>query len=178
MYPSIHFRTGDEESLANEFIQLADKRLVKFEIEKLENPHFLDENNILAVHYADSGAQGDAGAVEILYCSQNGLRYLYGNYAYGNLNLDAVIQKLPMLKCLDSRGSFEPPYPFGGKLDIPEGWGHLYMGAMNHLYIRMEVVERVRTFISIVCKNAGSWQAFNAIAWFCGMKITSQNPDN
>ena len=112
----------------------------------------------------------DAGAVEILYLSENGVRVLYGNYAYGSLDLDDVIQKLPMLECLDSRGNFEPPYPFGGKLCIPFGWAYLYMGAMNHLYVREEICDRAEDFINEILKSRQSWLVFDAVSWFCGAK--------
>lgn len=158
------FRWGDEETLARKYAQSDWEP----KCEKLDAPDRLEEARIPAVHFADGGAQGDPGAVEILYRALRGVKVLYGNYAYGNLNLDAVIRKLPMLKSLDSRYSCDLPYPFGGKPDIPEGWRYLYMGAMNHLYVRQEICDRTKVFIRILLENRGSSRAFEAIAWFCG----------
>ncbi len=168
MIPLVSFRSGDEHTLALEYVQMNKANLLTFKCADLSNPGMLHADNILAVHYADGGAQGDAGAVEILYYTQKDVQILYGNYAYGNLNLDAVIILLPMLKSLDSRYCFEPPYPFGGKLDIPVGWKYLYMGAMNHFFVRQEIAERTGEFIKTVIDETGGWEAFNAIAWFCG----------
>lgn len=167
MYTSISFRPGSEEALALEYIRKINN--LRPETEPLEHPEYLEEANILALHYADSGAQGDPGAVEILYRTPRGVKVLYGNYAYGNLNLDAVIRKLPMLKSLDSRRAMTPPYPFGGNLHVPEGWGYLYLGALNHFYARDEVCSHTETFLKTFLSNSDRrWQVFEAIAWYCG----------
>lgn len=168
-YSSIKIRTGHEESLVSEFLRMDDMRQLKLTVLKLDNPDLLEEENILAVHYADSGAQGEAGVVKILYRSRYGVQILRGNYVYGNLNLYAVIQKLPMLSCLNSYGQFDPPYPFGGRLDIPVGWGYLYMGAMNHFFARKEICDKTSSFIkTLLNQGGGSWQVFDAVAWLCG----------
>ena len=87
---------------------------------------------------------------------------------YEKLDLDDVIQVLPMLKCLDSRYSIEPPYPFGGEISVPEGWNYMYMGAMNHLFVKKKIFEEAESFIEFVVRKTGAWEAFNAIAWYCG----------
>ena len=163
----IPFRAGDEKSLAEEFIHLAENRRWRRQSAELKDPASLEEERILAVHYADLGAQGDPGAVEILLRTGEGVQILYGNYAL-DLDLDAVIRKLPMLKCLDSRGSYLPPYPFGGRLEVPSGWAYQYMGAMNHLFVRREIADRSADFVRIIFQNGRGWQMFDAIAWLCG----------
>lgn len=171
-----HMRKGNGESLANTFIDMTQNGRPKLRHTDLVYPHTLDSENILAVHYADGGAQGEAGAVRLLYRTQHGIQILYGNYVYGKLNLSAVIEKLPMLKPLDSRFSgFESlPYPFGGKLEIPDEWRYLYMGAMNHYYVRREISEEASEFIEYFFKNGGAkWFIFEAIAWLYGMEPTS-----
>lgn len=77
--------------------------------------------------------------------------------------------------CLPEREhiSFSPPFPFGGKIDIPEGWEYLYMGAMNHFYVRESIADKSRTFIEIIIKKIGGWEAFDAIAWLCGVQFDS-----
>lgn len=176
---TIPFRTGSEEALAAEFIHVAAQQ--KPIIEKLENPFLLINDNILAVHYADAGAQGDAGAVEILYfSSQTDVKILYGNYAKADLDLDAVIRKLPMLKCLDSRGGLTDnlPYPFGAKLILPSDWGYFYMGALNHFFARNFICDRTGTFIRILANNRRSSRIFDAVAWICGapFQLRPSNP--
>ena len=109
MIPSIRFRSGDEHTLAIEYVRMKQSNLLVDKTVDFPNPLLLNSENILAVHYADGGAQGEAGAVRILYYTQNEVQILYGNYIYGNLNLDAIISILPMLKSLDSRYSFNPP---------------------------------------------------------------------
>jgi len=178
MTSSFSYRTGNNESLASEFVQLANEGSLKFEVTKLKSPIWLIPEDILAVHYADAGAQGDAGAVELLYCSPNGVQVLYGNYAYGDLDLDAVIKLLPMLRCLDTRERFEPPYPFGGSLEVPSDWGYIYMGCMNHFFARRELCDNTSGFLDYLLNNGGrSWQIFEAIAWLCGAKMKSPSDD-
>ena len=164
---SVPFRAGSEEDLAEEFIRTAKEDLLRLEASDLTDPAALAEENILAVHFADTGAQGDSGAVEILYLSQKGVRILCGNYAFGKLDLDAVLQKLPMLKSLDGRGG-KRPYPMGGKLEIPEGGGYVYMGAFHHLFVRDAVCDRTSTFLRLLLHDHRSWQLFDAVAWVCG----------
>ena len=172
MHLPLPYRTGEDESLAAEFIQLAKmRRLSKDNLD----PNHLTEEGILAVHFADAGAQGDAGAVEILYRSENDLRILYGNYAYGKLDLDAVLRKLPMLGQLDSRDRLRsnPPYPFGGGLHIPSGWLYMYMGCMNHFFVREEIGDKTRTVVEILCRSGRNWRVFDAVAWLCGVQFDS-----
>ncbi len=167
---SVPFRSGSEESLAEEFIQTANEDLLKLEASDLTDPAALAEEDILAVHFADAGAQGDAGAVELLYRTEEGVRILYGNHAFGNLDLDALLQKLPMLRCLDGRGKAVYPFPFGGKIEIPSGWAYVYMGALNHLFVRDPICDRTETFLQILFHSRRRWQLFDAIAWFCGVE--------
>ena len=171
MYDTLTFRTGDEQALIAEFSRLAEQEQLNFDYGDLSHPDMLTEKNILAVHYADGGAQGESGAVRILYCSALGVRVLYGNYVYGELDLNAVIRKLPMLKCLDSRFSLTPPYPFGGKLVVPDGWAYLYMGAMNHFFLKVNDCKEATAFVRAYLSGGGDeWSAFDAVAWFCGAK--------
>ena len=170
-------REGKAGSLAKTFIKMTEKGRPKLFHSDLRNPYGLDYDNILAVHYADGGAQGEAGAVRILYRTPYyGTQILYGNYIYGNLNLSEVIEKLPMLRSLDSRFcSLESlPYPFGGKIEIPNEWSYLYMGAMNHYYLKREICEEANEFIHCFLTQGGKkWFIFEAIAWLYGMEPSS-----
>lgn len=168
-------RSGNGSALADRFIKMSEKGRPKLKHDDLY-PSFLHPENIIAVHYADGGAQGEAGAVRLLYRTPHDIQILYGNYVYGNLNLSAVIEKLPMLQPLDSRfASFgNLPYPFGGQLEIPDEWRYLYMGAMNHFYVRREISEEASEFINHYLKNDGEkWLIFEAIAWLYGMNPAS-----
>lgn len=167
MYSSIPFRTGDSQYLARELVERLNSHTIRFDAVKLDHPDQLVPDNILAVHFADAGAQGEGGAVKILYVSPDGVEILHGNYAYGDLDLDAVIRKLPMLACLDSRHCIEPPYPFGGRLEVPAGWGYQYMGAMNHFFASERIFTQSKPFlVAFLRQGGGSWQIFNAAAWF------------
>ena len=167
----IRFRVGNEKALASEFLQKAQETGFSYKIKKEEladNIHNLDVERILAVHYACGGAQGEGGAVEILYFAENGIKAFHGNYCYGKLDVDAVYRKLPMLQCLDDRNTLEPTYPFGGRLSVPPEWGYLYMGCMNHLYARIELCDKITPITERICAAGQSWALFDAIAWFCG----------
>ena len=142
----------------------AKMRPVKLKVSELDDPSSLDVEVIIAVHYSDVGAQGEGGCVEILYLSESEVRFLKGNYAYGGLDINAVYQKLPMLECLDCRKGM--PYPFGGSLEIPDGWDYMYMGLSHHLFARIEVWQNVGAFILRIRRD----QAFDAVAWVCGVE--------
>ena len=167
MYSLDLFRSGDGRTLADIFISEYSNGLPQLYRERLEDPKLLAEDDIMAVHFAAPGAQGEGGAVEILYSSQDSIRMFYGNYVYKGLDLDAVIQKLPILKQLDTRGSTALPYPFGGSLDVPENWTYLYMGAMNHFFVRKDIYDRAEDFLNIVEQEIGGAEIFTAAAWFC-----------
>ncbi len=169
----INFKRGSAELSAEEYIRISEETDTPIEYKTLDEPENLNKDNILAVHYADSGAQGEGGAVEILYYKkENSVEVLKGNYAYGDLDLDAIILKLPMLKQLDTRYRMDPPYPFGGTLHIPEGWGYLYMGAMNHFFVRSEISGTLERFIKLLCGKGYEWDIFSGAAWFCGARKT------
>lgn len=158
----------DEDSLAAEVLDFIKNEQLKLKYTTIENADMLIKDNILAVHYADGGAQGEAGAVRILYRSHEGIEVLYGNYVYGELNLDSVIQKIPVLRDLDSRYSMTPPYPFGGSINIPEGWGYIYMGAMNHFFAKQEVYGKTYDLLRKIMESGYNWAIFDATAWYCG----------
>ena len=165
----IHYRSGDTDALVAEFIRLHHADELQFHIDELNDPDALIAEDILAVQYSDGGAQGEAGLVKLLYLTEQGVRILHGNYVYGSLNLDAVIRKLPLLKCLDSRYSLTPPPPFGGRLTIPDGWKYSYMGAMHYFFIRNEVCDVALEYIRTFLQASGAYPpTFDAVAWFCG----------
>lgn len=163
---SVKFRKGDKESLTKEFLDKTKFGGDIFTVEKLKEPQLLREENILAVHFANAGAQGDAGAVEILYNYCNKIKVIYGNYAYEELDLDALCEKVPALDRL-LRGDYIIPYPYAGELNIPDDWGYMYMGCMNHFLGRKEIMLQSAEFIKYMLKNGGyTFQVFDAVAWF------------
>lgn len=169
MYSNIVFRNGEEERLAIEFLGKYISGSEGIKKSRLDNISCLNEELIMAVHYVDAGGQGDSGCVEIIYCSNNEIQVLYGNYVYGGLNIDKVYEKLPMLISLDTRNG-NLPYPFGGSVNIPKGWNYVYMGVMNHFFCRDIIADNTRVFVSTIVRDA-SWALFDAIAWFCGCNI-------
>lgn len=163
---SIKFRSGDEKSLVTEYLLNKNERLLKSES---LNPYMLTQENVLAVHYAERGAQGEGGAVKILYFSQGSLQILYGNYVFGDLNHDALISKLPMLKAFDSLARLKDPCSFNENIDTADNWSYMYMGALNHFLVRQKLGDEAHDFIKVLLKNGGyTWDVFDAVAWFCG----------
>lgn len=169
---SIIIRPGSLVDLTDAFLREKARGAFKPVAEPLY-PAQLREERILAVHFADGGAQGEAGAVEILYRSHRGAQVYYGNYIYGELDYYGLFRALPVLKCLDSRNSSELPYPYGGRPPIPEGWGYLYMGALNHFVVNGEVCDKVSDFVKYFLSHGGeTWQVFDAVAWLCGAEMS------
>ena len=166
MFSLVKYRMEDVFDLTNEYTEFLDKKmrltLSNFDI------HLLDESNVLAVHFASAGAQGDEGGVEILYYENNKIKTFYGNFCYDDLNTDVLYSKLPMLRSLDGRRSLTIPYPFGGELEVPNGWLHAYMGYMNHFFIRKEVNDKAEDFLcAVINKTHTRFLLFNSLAWFC-----------
>lgn len=175
----VSFRAGDEETLALEFLKLDYRHYPEFAVASLEDPAVLENlvaDNVWVVHFADGGAQGEGGAVKILYGSQAGIQILYGNYIYGNLDLNVLLEKLPILRCLDNRDQMTLPYPFGGRLSIPRDWGYMYLGALNHLLFPKVIQDKLDAFIKAYLQNGGrKWKVFAAVAWFCGKQTVCQS---
>ena len=170
MYSSIKYKKGDAEALASEFFELLDKRM-ELKYVPLENPEFLDKNSILAVRFTSDGGQGDIGGVELLYLDKDGIKVLYGNFYYGGLNVNALIQKLPMLKSVYAPRSPNLPYPYEAELELPSGWVHIYMRFMNYFFVREAICEKADLFIkAILNHNGGLFSIFKAVAWFCGVE--------
>lgn len=174
MYTSIKYKTGDPEALASEFFELLDKRMV-LKYVPLENPEFLDRNSILAVRFTSDGGQGDIGGVELLYLTEDGIKVLYGNFYYGGLNVNALIQKLPILKNVYNPRSPILPYPYEGELELPSEWVHIYMRFMNYFFVREAICEKADLFIkAILNSDGGLFSIFRAVAWFCGAEFESK----
>lgn len=171
MYSSIEFKKGDARTLVDTFNELIESQSLGLNDYELENPELIDADCVLAVHFADGGAQGEPGAVDLLYCMPDGVHILHGNYCSGNLDLDAVIEKLPILQGLDNRSNKHDPFPFGGDFQIPDNWGYVYMGALNHFLARQEICAITNDFIKILLSVGGNgWKLFDAVAWYCGAK--------
>lgn len=173
MYSDIVCRAGDVKTLLSEFLGQANTGSLKFDVARFD-PRMLTAENVLAVHYADGGAQGEPGLVAILYRTQQGVRILVENYIYGHLNLDALIELLPLLKNFDNRLNLIPPRSSEEGFELPEDWGYLYMGAMNHLLLRKELLSKAQEFIDAFLQNGGeTWRMFSAVAWLCMAKQTN-----
>lgn len=171
MYSTLPLRTGTPSQFAAEYLGKAGNGLIGLKNEKLINTDGLSAKNVLAVHFAGTGAQGEAGAVEILYHSPEGVRVLHGNYVYGELDCDALMHMLPVLKIFDCKRMLASP----ADTKLPEGWGYMYMGAMNHFVVRQQVCDETEAFIEYLMNNDGqSWQIFDAVAWFYGADYSTE----
>lgn len=80
--------------------------------------------DIVALSFAEGGAMGCPGNVEIVTFDQN---FYCFNYCYGDLEEDKIYSICPELR----ECSFGP---FGHN-KIPKGWKYYYLGAGNHLII-------------------------------------------
>ena len=86
--------------------------------------------DIVAFSFAQSGAMGMPGAVEII--DSDGWLY-YTNYCDGNLSFDHLLEVVPVLKDCKINVSGH---------QTPEGWGAFYLGAGNHLTVRADYCGR------------------------------------
>ena len=169
-FSHISFRTEDEKSLVQEFLQMYKTKKTRFETAELDANNMLLNPEILAIHFAEGGAQGDAGAVEILYFFDDRIQILYGNYAYGNLNLNLLKRKIPALEPL-AIDNGEWLYAYARRRHFPEEWKYVYMGAGNHCLLKNELWDKVYPFLEALVATGGSRsQLFYAIAWFCRAK--------
>lgn len=172
-FSHISFRTEDEKSLVQEFLQMYKTKKTRFETAELDANNMLLNPEILAIHFAEGGAQGDAGAVEFLYFFDDRIQILYGNYVFGNLDLKLLKQKISVLEPLAINNE-EWHYPHERRYHFPEEWKYIYMGAGNHCLLKTEICEKALPFLEALVANGGSRsQLFYAIAWFCRAKETS-----
>ena len=166
----LSLRTGDAEKLAMRFLESRKNGRFRFRIKKLESTVIPAEQNILAIHYADAGAQGYAGDVRILYDAGWDVRIMSGNYAYGDLNLEDLVHRLPLLSFFTETG-YSRDRGYRDFPEVPSGWIYLYMGAMNHLIIRNTIWESIKDFLDFMMHNGGhNYQLFDAVSWFCNVK--------
>ncbi|MBR2025277.1 MAG: hypothetical protein IKA02_05670 [Clostridia bacterium] len=174
MYSSIKYRTGDEKTLCDEFFELAKNKIfVKYE--RLE-PYELDENKVLAIRFTSDGGQGDIGGVTILCYGDEGVKVLYGNYYYGNLNLSDVTEKLPIINIVYRPRSPFPPYPYGECNEIPKDWTHIYIGLGNYFFAKTEVFSKAESFIEKIANSGGGrFAIFDAFAFFCGAEVARRD---
>ena len=169
-YSGISLHTDKAEKLASQFLEFVKNRRLCKKTNKLENTKVPAEQSILAIHYADGGAQGYSGDVRILYDTGWNVRILSGNYAYGSLDLDDLTYKLPILSCLTETG-YQRGKPYSLLPRVPHGWKYLYMGALNHLIIRDEIWGLAKEFLDSVLHVGGqTYQLFDAVFWFCNAK--------
>ena len=163
------YRNGTPSELAAEFIGTAGTGRLNLKTEEFTDPFILSTDNVMAVHFAHGGAQGECGAVNILYSSPEGIRVLHGNHVYGGLDCDDLIQQLPVLRVFADT----VPALTGSKL--PEGWKYMYMGALNYFVVRQQVCDETEAFIEYLMNNDGqSWQIFDAVAWLYGADYSTE----
>lgn len=90
----------------------------------------MDSEKVVAIMFADSGAQGEGGRLDIYYENENELSVFYGNYVYGKLNLALVLSHLRMLTLLS-------PEP---ETDVLNRCKRIYLGCGNHLVGRKDLI--------------------------------------
>ena len=86
----------------------------------------LSIEDIFFVSFAESGAMGSAGCVEIFSLEEDKIIIRTGNYVYENLNINELADKFPPLNKIHYDNDIE-------------NWKCEYMGAGNHLLIRNDV---------------------------------------
>ena len=166
-YSGISLHSDDAEKLASQFLIFTKNAKLSTKTDKLESAEVPLERSILAIHYADAGAQGYPGDVRILCDAGWNVRILSGNYAYGSLNLDDLTRRLPILSCFTGTG-YQHGKPYSLFPQVPCGWKYLYMGALNHLIVRDEIWKLAKEFIDSVLRTDGhTYQLFDAVYWFC-----------
>lgn len=87
--------------------------------------------NVMFFSLAETGAMGEPGGV--LFYVKSGELYHF-NYAYGDVKIEKVEQKFPVLaECTFGI--------FGIGSSVPEGWKYVSLGMGNHLIVNEEVYE-------------------------------------
>lgn len=170
MLTDISFRTNDSDSLASEFLQLAEDRNHSIKVEPFVRADYYMVDTALAILYAEVGAQGDPGTIKILYPSRHrqGVVIQRGDYTDRNFDTGRLFRMLPMLDQLKYGGLNQYAADGAHHLD----WQYQYVGACNHLFVRKELVTQASSFLqSLYMHGCPSWALFEAIAWYCGAQF-------
>lgn len=100
----------------------------------------------VAVSFAEGGAMGSPGEVEIV--TKEG-KWYKTNYAFGTIYWNQLLEVIPMLK--------ECSFSFDEGDTCPDDWRPYDLGAGNHLFIRVELAEK---FNRLTCDVTRSSQLF------------------
>lgn len=119
--------------------------------------------DIVALSYAEGGAMGCPGNVEIVTFDQN--LYCF-NYCYGDLDENDIYSICPELRVC----SFGP---FGHN-KIPAGWKYYYLGAGNHLIINGRVCREFDRAKGEKIEDVGLYQTWLHILF----QVLSKNHDS
>ena len=121
---SLHCRMTNERKLNYQHF----KRIAMTDTIKITESNYKDycAIDIVAFLFAQPGAMGDPGGVEII--DAQGQSY-YTNYCYNGISYDQLVEVVPDLK--------------NSKIGIvghqvPEGWNAIYIGYGNHLTIKSD----------------------------------------
>lgn len=93
----------------------------------------------VAVSYAEGGAMGSPGGVEIV--TRDGKWYTT-NYAFGTMYWNQLLEVIPMLGEVEF-GFHEPD-------KCPDGWRPYDLGMGNHLFIKADISEQFEALVSDV----------------------------
>ncbi len=104
-------------------------RLVPTEKVNIDNSGIdkINLNQVFAFMFAFGGAMGTPGEVSV-YINDGKIEELRGNYVYGSLDIDSLMEKLQFDKI--DWGMF------GDASNVPTGWNYIGLGAGNNLMVR------------------------------------------
>jgi hypothetical protein len=115
----------------------------------------LKNDDIMAVALAESGAMGEAGALNIICKKRSKVKIYHANYCFGDFDLDKFTQVFTPLKTFDCG-------VFGNVSGVAEGWDHIYMGMGNHLLLRDTIAGAFKAEV---------WEKSEAEIYGCYMEV-------
>ena len=99
------------------------------------------------IFFAEGGAMGEGGAVEIVI--DDGTAY-HCNYVYGDADIDKLLEACPVINMPG---------------ELPKGWLPRYLGFGNHLFVRTEhYIKYLELLGDKVNRRAGEFQNWHDVA--------------
>ncbi len=99
----------------------------------------IGEKNVRAFTLSEGGGMGASGCLCLYILTDEGMKIVFGNLVYDNLDIENLKEKIPVLSKIDVGVC-------GGSV-IPEGWQSFYMGMGNHLVVQNDIAENVTRYL-------------------------------
>lgn len=119
-----------------EYRELAnDRGITGMRILQISDLATINQNEIMFVHWAESGAMGEAGEIKIVAKQNECVNVYLGNYVCGNLYIEQIRKEIPLIDSFIKSGN------------VITGWKYEYLGMGNHLFVKDTIYDDFRRIV-------------------------------